>query len=53
MNKGNSEVAIPEKCNKDLPNLSVGDVNLTYENYEKFKKSNNLFVLGVSDKNCP
>ncbi|CDW90844.1 UNKNOWN [Stylonychia lemnae] len=40
-------------CSADLPNLSVGDQNLTQSNFEKFKKANNLFVLGLSDSGCP
>ncbi len=36
-------------CNPNLPNLSVGDVNLTANNFEEFKKNNEVFILGVSD----
>ena len=35
-----------------MPNLSVGDIVLTQPAYEKFKKDNNLFVLGLSDSTC-
>ncbi len=39
-------------CNPDLPNLSVGDVNLTHANFNTFKKANNIYILGVSDLQC-
>jgi hypothetical protein len=35
-----------------LPNLSVGDVNLTNKNYMKYKKSQKVFILAVSDSQC-
>ena len=40
------------KCNPDLPNLSVGDVNLTDANFEQFKKDNDVFIIGISDIQC-
>ena len=40
------------KCNEELPNLSVGDFNITNGNYVQFKKQNKLFVLGISDSAC-
>ena len=40
------------KCNAELPNLSVGDFNITNGNYLQFKKQNKLFVLGISDSAC-
>lgn len=39
-------------CHPDLPNLSVGDLNLTDDNFEKFKSENELFILGLSDVQC-
>jgi hypothetical protein len=41
-----------EKCDKNLPNLSVGDVFLNDENYMKFKKKHKVFILGASDSKC-
>ena len=35
-----------------MPPLSVGDKNLTQSNFIEFKKSNKLFVLGISDSQC-
>ena len=40
------------RCHPDMPNLSVGDVNLTEANFEKFKKENELFILAISDSQC-
>ena len=40
------------KCDPELPHFSVGDVNLTKENYEDFKTKNKVFVLGLSDSEC-
>lgn len=39
-------------CNPDLPNLSVGDYNLTTSNFYKYKEKHQLFILGISDKEC-
>ncbi|CDW87719.1 UNKNOWN [Stylonychia lemnae] len=39
-------------CSPDLPHLSVGDVNLTAKNFEKFKQENEVFLLGISDNQC-
>eukprot|EP00347_Sterkiella_histriomuscorum_P004030 403362013 len=39
-------------CAPNLPHLSVGDVNLTAKNYEKFKRENEVFILGISDNQC-
>lgn len=41
-----------EGCIAELPNLSVGDVVLTKTTYDKFKKDNNIFILGLSDSTC-
>ena len=41
-----------KNCNPRLPNLSVGDVNLTAKNFEEFKKQHDVFILGVSDNQC-
>jgi len=30
----------------------VGDYNLTTANFDKYKKSNNIFVMGISDSSC-
>lgn len=46
------EAQVAPGCLEELPNLSVGDYNLTQKNYESFKKGKKLFVVGVSDKNC-
>ena len=35
-----------------MPNLSVGDLNLTVRNFDKFKAENEVFILGVSDNQC-
>ena len=48
----NQKKAIHPSCNKDLPNLSVGDILLTQDNYFEFKKNNKLFVLALSDSEC-
>lgn len=42
---------MPE-CRSDLPNLSVGDMHLTDDNYFKFKKKNFMYVVGVSSAEC-
>ena len=39
-------------CRQDHPNLSIGDTFLTTSNFMKFKKDNQLFVLGISDSEC-
>ena len=39
-------------CQDDLPNLKVGDIQLNSNNFNKFKKDNKLFVLGISDSDC-
>ena len=39
-------------CHPSFPNLSVGDVNLTQSNLDKFKGDNEIFVVGVSDSQC-
>lgn len=41
-----------KNCSPDYPNLSVGDVNLTVSNFDKFKKDNEVFILGISDSQC-
>jgi len=39
-----------QNCAPSLPNLSVGDGNLTSaEELEAFKRDNEVFVLGISD----
>lgn len=40
------------QCDPNLPHFSVGDVNLTRENYDVFKASNKVFILGLSDSEC-
>ena len=40
------------KCDPQLPHFSVGDVNLTKENYEAFKVDHKVFILGLSDSEC-
>ena len=35
-----------------MPNLSVGHLTLTDQNFKSFIKSNKMFVLGVSDSSC-
>jgi hypothetical protein len=39
-------------CNPDTPNLSVGDMNITANNFDKIKKENEVFILGISDIQC-
>jgi hypothetical protein len=39
-------------CNPEYPHFSAGDLNLTASNFDKFKKNNNVFVMGLSDKSC-
>ena len=41
-----------QNCAPNLPNLSVGDFNLTQATFEKFKQDNEIFVLGISDSQC-
>ena len=41
-----------ETCDPELPNLSVGDVWLDSGNFPQFKKSNKLFILGISNSQC-
>jgi hypothetical protein len=41
-----------QNCSPNLPNLSVGDFNLTQATFEKFKQDNEIFVLGISDSQC-
>jgi hypothetical protein len=48
----NQEVLKQNQCNPDLPNLSVGDGNLTDKNIAKYKKDYSLFVVGMSDSGC-
>ena len=38
-----------QNCHPGVPNLSVGDVNLTAANFDKFKQDNEVFILGISD----
>eukprot|EP00826_Nyctotherus_ovalis_P039507 TRINITY_DN3806_c0_g1_i4.p1 TRINITY_DN3806_c0_g1~~TRINITY_DN3806_c0_g1_i4.p1 ORF type:complete len:315 (-),score=62.27 TRINITY_DN3806_c0_g1_i4:36-956(-) len=40
------------QCDPNLPHFSVGDVNLTKENYDAFKADNKVFILGLSDSEC-
>ena len=44
-----------ERCDKDLPTLSVGIDNLikTKPEWDKFVKENPLFVVGGADSTCP
>ncbi|CDW89510.1 UNKNOWN [Stylonychia lemnae] len=44
---------LPPLCKEELPTLSVKDVLLTSANWDSFKKKNELFILGVSDSECP
>ena len=39
-------------CDPSLPNLIVGDVNLTDKNIDAFKKQNPVFIIGMSDSTC-
>ena len=42
-----------EKCKKKYPNLQAGHIELTDENYTKWKNANSmLHILGVSDSTC-
>ena len=41
-----------QNCAPTLPNLSVGDFNLTQASFDKFKQENEIFVLGISDSQC-
>ena len=41
-----------QNCHPAFPNLSVGDVNLTAANFDKFKQDNEVFILGISDSQC-
>ena len=43
----------PPRCRHDLPTLSVSDVFVTAEEWSEFKKNNKVFVLSVSDSQCP
>ena len=43
----------PPRCRHDLPTLSVSDVFVTAESWPEFKKNNKVFVLSVSDSQCP
>ncbi len=40
------------ECDPRLPHFSVGDVNLTKENYEEYKRAHSVFLLGLSDSEC-
>jgi len=35
-----------------MPNLSIGDVNLTQATFDQFKRDNEVFLLGISDIQC-
>ena len=43
-------------CNEEYQHLTVGHLNLTDDNYSKFKKdimaTTKVFVMGVSDSSC-
>ena len=52
LGKDQAPQASTELCRKDLPTLSIGDYNLTQNNFMKFKKQNKLFVLGIADSQC-
>ena len=41
-----------QNCHPAFPNLSVGDLNLTAANFDKFKQDNEVFILGISDSQC-
>ena len=41
-----------QNCHPAFPNLSVGDVNLTAANFDKFKQDNEVSILGISDSQC-
>lgn len=43
----------PLACNAQYPNLSVGDIQLSDNNFYEFKKNNKLYILGISDSDCP
>jgi len=40
------------ECDPAYPHFSAGDLNLTKDNYEEFKKQNKVFLLGLSDSEC-
>ncbi len=40
------------KCDPNYPHFSVGDINLTKETYEEYKKTHPVFLLGLSDSEC-
>jgi hypothetical protein len=48
-----TEAIKANQCDPALPNLAVSDLNLTDKNYDLFKKQNPLFIVGMSDENCP
>ena len=50
--KDQAPQASTELCQASMPTLSIGDYNLTQNNFMKFKKQNKLFVLGIADSQC-
>ncbi|CAI2362025.1 unnamed protein product [Moneuplotes crassus] len=44
---------IPEGCDPDIPNLSVGDgIIKNFEELRKYKKNTKVYFLGISSSNC-
>ena len=41
-----------KNCKDGIENLSQGNVRLNSKSFKKFKTSNKLFVLAVSDSSC-
>ena len=37
------------RCAPNLPNLSVGDFNITPKSWDRVKKENEVMLIGVSD----
>jgi len=48
-NEERGKLARERNCDPKLPNLSVGDFNITIENFDQVKKDNEVMVIGMSD----
>lgn len=48
----NQDLQKEQQCNPDLPNLSVGNGNLTDKTIAKYKKDYSLFIIGMSNSEC-
>lgn len=48
----NDDIDPKTGCNKKYPHFSIGNINLTKENYEDFKAKNSVFLLGISNSSC-